>query len=127
MAKDDILGGLQVALERGASLEGAMRSFYNAGYKKEEIEEAAKVLMTRAQPQQFQSSEDMQKTQPQKKYQQFKSGKSVQKVSDYEKPSGVRTIAIAVLVTLLLILLGALAGIFIFKEEIIGLFGKILG
>src|SRR3989344_5967543 len=123
MAKDDILGGLQVALERGASLEGAMRSFYNAGYKKEEIEEAAKVLMTRAQPQQFQSSEDMQKTHPQKKYQQFKSRKSVQKVSDYEKPSGVRTIAIAVLVTLLLILLGALAGIFIFKEEIIGLFG----
>jgi hypothetical protein len=40
----DIVEGLRNALSRGYTLEKAMMSFYNAGYKKEEIEEAARVL-----------------------------------------------------------------------------------
>jgi len=44
MVNLDILGGLKSALERGDSLEKAMRALFNASYKREEIEEAAKDL-----------------------------------------------------------------------------------
>ncbi|MEK6845033.1 MAG: hypothetical protein AABX44_02135 [Nanoarchaeota archaeon] len=44
MPNQEILGGLRHALNRGESLEKAMISFYNAGYKKEEIEEAARFI-----------------------------------------------------------------------------------
>ena len=44
MANEEILGGLKSAIDRGESLQKAMMTFYNAGYKKEEIEEAARFL-----------------------------------------------------------------------------------
>ncbi len=44
MVNKDILGGLKSALTRGYSLEEAMLSFFNAGYKRNEIEEAAQSL-----------------------------------------------------------------------------------
>ncbi|MEJ2268014.1 MAG: hypothetical protein P8X70_02985, partial [Nanoarchaeota archaeon] len=43
MVNNEILGGLKLALSKGESLKLAMMSFYNAGYKKEEIEEAARI------------------------------------------------------------------------------------
>jgi hypothetical protein len=45
MINEEILGGLKSALERGESLRRAMMTLYNAGYKKEEIEECAKRLV----------------------------------------------------------------------------------
>ncbi len=39
---DDILGGIKAAIERGEDLKLAMMSFYNAGYAKKEIEDAAR-------------------------------------------------------------------------------------
>ena len=55
MVREDILGGLRNALARGQPLKQAMMSFYNAGYLKEEIEEAARALhLERTQPQTFQ-------------------------------------------------------------------------
>ena len=44
MVKEDIIRGLEGAMSRGESLEKAMYSFYNAGYKKEDVEEAARTL-----------------------------------------------------------------------------------
>jgi len=44
MVREDILGGLRTALARGQSLRQAMMSFYNAGYIKQEIEEAARAV-----------------------------------------------------------------------------------
>jgi hypothetical protein len=44
MVNEEIMGGLKSALERGESLKKAMMTFFNAGYKKEEIEEAAKLI-----------------------------------------------------------------------------------
>jgi len=44
MVREDILGGLKSAISRGDTLQRAMQSFYNAGYKKEEIEKAARAL-----------------------------------------------------------------------------------
>lgn len=50
MVNIEILGGLQATLKRGESLERAMLSFYNAGYKKEEIEEAARFIQQGSAP-----------------------------------------------------------------------------
>lgn len=50
MVNQEILGGLRHALNRGESLEKSMFSFYNAGYKKEEIEEAARFLQSEESP-----------------------------------------------------------------------------
>ncbi len=44
MVRGDIVGGIKLALSKGQSLQQAMQSFYNAGYKKEEIEEAARAI-----------------------------------------------------------------------------------
>ncbi|MBI2044510.1 hypothetical protein HYT23_00475 [Candidatus Pacearchaeota archaeon] len=48
MVREDILGGLRLALSKGESLQNAMQSFYNSGYPKEEIEEAARALHKQA-------------------------------------------------------------------------------
>ncbi len=46
MAKEDIIRGLEGAMSKGETLENAMYSFYNAGYKKEDVEAAATALST---------------------------------------------------------------------------------
>ena len=57
MANEEILGGLKTALERGESMKRAMMTFFNAGYPKAEIEEAARVLQSeKIQPQKIESS-----------------------------------------------------------------------
>ena len=72
MAKEEIVAGLQRGLAKGQSLEAAMMSFYNAGYLKEDIEDAARFLQN---PQLQQSSSPMSSvtqpvTQPQQTTQQ---------------------------------------------------------
>lgn len=44
MVNQEILGGLRNAVAGGESLREAMMSFYNSGYSKEEIEEAAHIV-----------------------------------------------------------------------------------
>ncbi|MEK6898483.1 MAG: hypothetical protein AABW79_00105 [Nanoarchaeota archaeon] len=44
--REDILGGLKNALERGSSLEEAIRSFTNAGYIEKEVREAATFIQS---------------------------------------------------------------------------------
>ncbi len=44
MAKEDIIRGLEGAMAKGETLERAMYSFYNAGYNKQDVEEAARAL-----------------------------------------------------------------------------------
>ena len=39
---NDILGGIKAAIERGEEIKDAMMTFYNAGYSKREIEDAAR-------------------------------------------------------------------------------------
>lgn len=45
MVSEEIVGGIKNALERGNSLRDAMISFFNAGYDRKEIEEAAAILL----------------------------------------------------------------------------------
>jgi len=44
MTNQEILGGLKLAMSKGISLKDAMMSFYNSGYEKQEIEQAAREL-----------------------------------------------------------------------------------
>ena len=149
MVNESILGALKSALSRGESLKKAMMTVYNAGYKKEEISEAARVVNEASltnpikqtqQPQQKQSSkttaqiltskskqslqQSKQSKQPLKQSQQPNQQKlpslnTPQKVSGYgqQKPKGKAMIIL--LGFLLLLLIGALATIFLFREELL--------
>ena len=41
---EEILGGIKSAVKRGETLQQAMMSFFNAGYKREDIKEAARAF-----------------------------------------------------------------------------------
>ena len=57
MVREEIVAGLRQAISKGESLEKAMISFYNAGYTKEDIEEAARFLQAQIlQAQQLQQA-----------------------------------------------------------------------
>lgn len=191
----EVFGGLVSAMSRGETLHGAMISLFNAGYKKSDIEDAARVLQSQT-PVQFaqkqvvmKKKQEMEKKSPPKKkvviekkkeipVKKEKEEKMKQNVSKYEgtkKPgdfekildetikslqgsrSSVEVIepgkgvsrppiiiqkvseyggaptrgkpasksAIVVLIILLVLLLGALVGLFIFKEKIINLLNNL--
>ncbi len=44
MVREDILGGLRLAVSRGEKLSNAMLTFLRAGYAKNDIEEAARIV-----------------------------------------------------------------------------------
>ncbi len=44
MSEEDLIAALKNALERGETIEEAKLSLLNAGYKRSEIEKAAKVI-----------------------------------------------------------------------------------
>ena len=69
MVNREVLGGLVSALSRGESLQNAMFSLFNAGYKKEEIEEAARVLQFQSPTQISQMEAEVKKSvvEPKKK------------------------------------------------------------
>ncbi len=159
MVSEDILGGLKSALNRGESLRQAMMSFYNAGYKKEDIEVAARALQEQKSGQPVQQTQPIQQTQPvqqikpkpkeitpqpvktiqrvssygQKPVQkqivrlQPKPVKTIQRVSSYEKKPGKpkRKWDLFIMISILVVLLGILAGFFIFKQELIDFFNRI--
>lgn len=139
MINEDILGGLKSATERGESLKKAMMTFYNAGYKKEEIEEAAIALNNPSvsnSPQQTTSTNDKTSVKPSNKkdiknlekdnLEKKNSKKIKQKVSQYGKEKK-DTNLVFILVGVLVFLLGVLVSIFLFKEQLINFFSSFFG
>jgi FtsZ-interacting cell division protein ZipA len=141
MIKEEIFEGLKVALSKGESLQRAMMSFFNAGYSKEEIEEAARYLQASqasAQPQTSQPAKQVtqpvqqQHPKPQSKIKQLWSPQkpikqTVQKVSAYErKPKSTSIIVTGILIFLLILLLGILVAVFLFKDKLAAFFSNIL-
>ena len=88
MINEEIFGGLKLALSKGESLKQAMMSFYNAGYKKEDIEEAARKLQKENfEQQKIQQQEPEQPIKKSKKQiLKKKPQKTIQKVSSYGTP-----------------------------------------
>ena len=142
MVNVEILEGLKAGLERGQSLKRAMMSFFNAGYSRQEIEEAAKALLQvpvkkeiLPQPEikiperkntffgkpkiQSQISIPKQPIQNQKLIAPVVS----QNVSNYETKQKSDKLMIIILVSVLIFLLGILAVVFFFKDEILSFFG----
>ncbi len=126
MAKEEIVEGLRQAVSKGEPLEKAMASFYNAGYSKGDVEEAARVFQV-PQFQQFVSSYPQQSNfkpliQPSA---QGYSG-VVQRVSEYGKrPSKTGAAVTIILFILLLLLFGILAAVILFKDELSGFFNNL--
>jgi uncharacterized membrane protein len=164
-----ILGGLKLALSKGESLKQAMMSFYNAGYKREEIEEAARELQ-REIMEQKEIPQKIKEPLKQKPIQKIsKPKKPVQKVSAYGEPTQIKInppankekisevkqkkeeivkspqkiisqkisnyektqkpkhkLIIILLIFFLVILLGSLVAVFMFKQELVDFFNKII-
>lgn len=148
MVNKDLVEGLRTALSKGSTLEQAMMSFYNAGYKKLEIEEAARALYAHpsvpmshpAKPIPEEIKKPISKVskpitpiyspiKPQptpKPEEKLKSEETKQIISKYEektKPKG--KLIIILLIISLFLLTSLLIGIFIFKNELIDFFGAL--
>src|SRR3989344_7659558 len=133
MANQDIVNGLRQALARGESLKQAMITFYNAGYKKEEIEDAAREIQGN---QRLQYSSQTQYQQPatftqQPQYQQ--PTQPIQKVSSYTSTTGQvegkkwGSKMVWILGSILVLLVISLSLAFAFKTQLIDFLTKLFG
>ncbi len=145
MVNADILGGLRSALAKGKSLKQTMISFYNAGYKKEEIEEAARTLQTQpavqpilqptlpvpqisqpvtqpGQPPPPQIQQPIQTAQMQQLAQMLP---ALQNVSGYGKTKKPGKTLIIILAGSLVFLIVLLVTIFLLKDTLAGLLNKL--
>lgn len=132
MVKEEILEGLRAAVAKGEPLRKAMMSFYNAGYSKKDIEEAARALQTPQfpqiqpirQPAAIPTTSPVQPIQP--LYVKSLEG-TIQKVSGYgKKPRPLSAIITFILIFFLLVLIGVLLAVFLFKDELSEFFNSIL-
>lgn len=129
MVNEDILGGIEEALLKGESLESAMISFYNSGYSKEDIEWAAKAFQIEESVKNAPKEELLKKQISSREENKFSqqviktpSTKVVQNVSSYEASQFKEKVLLIVLIASFLTLLGILAGIFVFKEQVVDFF-----
>ena len=151
MPKEEIIEGLKAAIAKGDSLNKARMSFYNSGYSKQDVEDAAKIIdapqipqsqISQQQPTQTKTPvptdsgesefkapqpihphEEMQTAQ----YPSLQQSQPIQKVSNYDgRPSRLGAVMIFVLVFFLLFLVGVLITIFLFKDELAGFFNSLL-
>jgi len=81
MVNKEIFGGIKSAVSKGYSLKSAMQSFYNAGYKKEEIYGAAK---------EFQKAMYLQEQQKRQELLEKKSVSFLEKIRPFKKSVPVK-------------------------------------
>ncbi|MFH1801228.1 MAG: hypothetical protein ABH804_00095 [archaeon] len=116
MVREDILGGLRTAVSKGETLRQAMITFFNAGYKKEDIESSAKKF----HEQMYRVSQKQEPQQVVSRFMQSVKVQPVQAVSGYAQPVQKQSnYIIIVLISILLVLLGSLAVTIIYKTQII--------
>ncbi|MBU3907166.1 MAG: hypothetical protein KKA64_02845 [Nanoarchaeota archaeon] len=134
MVNQEIVEGLKVALSKGESLKQAMQSFYNAGYSKEEVEGAARLLyQTRVQEPMQQPVQPTPQNMPavpqNQSFQNAIQRPTTQIVSIYEseKPSKLWTVLAIILAVILLACIGLLVGILLYKEQIVKFVDNLFG
>lgn len=149
MVNRDLVEGLRNALSRGYTLEQAMMSFYNAGYKREDVEEAARVLhehpshpishpgkivpkeakkpVTRPLPLEYHPRPQPKPPIVAKPVKEVKpkppEKQLISKYQEKTKPKGKLTVIL--LLTSLFILILFLIGAFIFKNELVDFFNTL--
>ena len=136
--KEELVEGIRQAISKGESIEKAMMSFYNSGYSKQDIEEAAAAIQSpgffQQMPQPVQQAvspvpqQPVQKIQVQQPIQQIMAVPQpqimiqpgvVQRVSAYGPRPNKKGMAITIiLVVILLFLVGILTAVILFKDEI---------
>jgi len=142
MVREELVEGLKYAISKGESLPRAMMSFYNAGYLKKDIEEAARFLQSphfSQTPITAQPPRNPAQPQPVKRKLFHSSSKPVQqpvsqsrqpvvqRVSAYEKkPKKRGGRVIWILSFFLLLLLGVLIAVFLFRDKLAEILGSIL-
>ena len=174
---DELAAGIRQAMARGEKIEKAMMSFYNSGYKKQDIEQAAAIAIQpemgmqlqptqttqqtqqpveqqtkqpiqQKQPQKPQQTQQAQEQQPQQQVQQTQPQQTqysqqqiyqpkplpaqnqvVQRVSNYNtgrtKPSKTGMAITMLLFILLLLLIGILVAVVLFKDELTNFFNNL--
>lgn len=142
MVNVDILEGLKAGLERKQSLKRAMMSFFNAGYNRAEIEEAARALNQEPRhelkPSVLLSPKEIVQEKKENKIKNIFSkinfqkkpevqiSSTAQKVSSYENSDSSKKsdkLIVIVLVSVLIFLVGVLVTVFFFRKEIMSWFG----
>ncbi len=116
MANEEIVSGLKNAIERGFSLDSAVRSFINAGYNPSEVQQAASMISSGVstimpiQQDYYETNIDSKsQTPPSPIYQPRVKNKG-------------RTWVVVLLSVILILLLIGLAAIIFFKDKIISFF-----
>ena len=110
MVNEEILGGLRVAISHKSTLKDAMQSFYNAGYKKEEIEEAAKIVFAEQHGQKVQRPvEQIDKNIPEKQLVEKK------QTPEQKEKKFSRKMLIIILIAVMSILLIGLIALFLLR------------
>ena len=143
MVNHEIVEGLRLALSRGYSLENAMMSFYNAGYMKNDIEEAARELYKhpsislshpeKKTPEELKKPVETFKALPASDISQAvtktekREEKKIGVVSTYEDhPKSKKSKLIIILLIILLILLGiGIVGFILFRDTLISFFSNL--
>ena len=136
---DEIAEGIKFAMSKGETLQRAMQSFYNAGYLKQEVEEAARTLQNQLH---LESEMGIHAVLPNLRISSQNQGMknempqaggeipSMQKVSSYdssnseENPRRKMIILVSVLLGVMVLVF---AGIFFFRDYLLQLFGRIFG
>ena len=115
MPQEFLVEGLKAAIAKGESLKQAMMSFYNSGYETAEIEAAARALQTHQVQQPSPKIISQQPLNP-----NLPVPRTIQKISSYgQKPQVPKKLGIIILVGCLISLLGLLASLFLFRENIV--------
>jgi cobalamin biosynthesis Mg chelatase CobN len=148
MVNEEIVGGLKNALERGDSIKRAMMTFFNAGYDKKEIEDAAATLLNYSSETKSITNPPEPESKKAENTEDISTPQIIQKVSKYgediktkqipkpkevlpnikkpiQKDSPSQTMTskekaiIIILICLLIFLVGLLLTIFLFRQELI--------
>lgn len=126
MVKRELVEGIKNAIERGEPTEKAMMSFYNAGYSKKDIEDAAKQIMFEKFGEKTEASVSRYEENPEKKRKPIKIKQSKDRVSAYvdeeQKKNYIWIVILSVIIFIVIILL---ISIIFFKEKIIDFFNNL--
>ena len=121
MANEEIIGGLRFAVKKGESLQHAMTTFLNAGYPKNEIEEAARIIHQEIIQAPFAGETNLDKKSENNLTPQ--PGQIISKnVSSYEQKPKKKAKKAVVIILIILAMLVIGIGILFLLSDVLGLF-----
>ncbi len=128
---NEILEGIKYALTKGESFELAVSTFRNAGYPEDEISDAVSALKLDTVTSQNETKITQVKQESSVNFPSPSKSVSPQQISSYEQPPKQSLLQskwfIIMLSIFLVVLLGALVSLFLFKDQITEFFSNLSG